>query len=125
MKSYLLIFTFLIFMHSIFSQVKIENDIESALVNSKKGVYWALANIPLKKARLDQSIINEDKLLAKVKIEKEINGIRIESTGYNETNEVTVVIYRSKDSLIKDGFIKKNDIESFDNDEWIIVILDT
>jgi hypothetical protein len=52
-----------------------------------------------------------------VKIEKEINGIRIESTGYNETNEVTVVIYRSKDSLIKDGFIKKNDIESFDNDE--------
>lgn len=117
MKSYLLIFTFLIFMHSIFSQVKIENDIESALVNAKKGVYWALANIPLKKARLDQSIINEDKLLAKVKIEKEINGIRIESTGYNETNEVTVVIYRSKDSLIKDGFIKKNDIESFDNDE--------
>jgi len=117
MKLYLLIFTFLFFMQSIFSQAKIENDIESALINAKKGVYWALANIPLKKARLDQSIINEDKLIAKVKIEKEINGVRIESTGYNETNEVTVVIYRSKDSLLKDGFIKKYDIESFDNDK--------
>jgi hypothetical protein len=66
---------------------------------------------------LDQSIINEDKLLAKVRIEKELNGIRIESTGYNQTNEVTIVLYRSKDSLIKDGYVKKGDLESYTEED--------
>ena len=59
-----------------FSQQKVESDIEIALQNAKKGVYWALSNIPAKKAKIEKSLINDDKLLAKVKAEKEINGIK-------------------------------------------------
>ena len=117
MRYYLFILPFLFLTQTTFSQSKIEDDIEYALVNAKKGVYWALSNIPVKKSRLDQSIINEDKLLAKVRIEKELNGIRIESTGYNQTNEVTIVLYRSKDSLIKDGYVKKGDLESYTEED--------
>lgn len=100
-----------------FSQAEIENDMDSAVQNAKKGVYWALENIPVKKAKIEKSIVNEDKLLAKVKINKELNGIRIESTGYFQTNEVTVVIYRSRDSLLKAGYIKKGDLESYSEEE--------
>jgi hypothetical protein len=98
-------------------QSKIENDIESALVNAKKGVYWALSNIPAKKSKTEHSLISEDKLVAKVKVLKEINGLRIESTGYYQTNEVTVVLYRSGDSLIKDGYIKQGDLETYSEEE--------
>ena len=74
-------------------------------------------NIPVKKAKIEKSIVNEDKLLARVKINKELNGIRIESTGYFQTNEVTVVIYRSRDSLLKAGYIKKGDLESYSEED--------
>ena len=117
MRYYLFILSFLFMTQTIFSQSKIEDDIEYALVNAKKGVYWALSNIPVKKSKLDQSIISEDKLLAKVKIEKELNGIKVESTGFNQSNEVTIILYRSRDSLIKDGYIKKGDLESYSEDE--------
>jgi hypothetical protein len=118
MKTFYLILVLLFVSTQIlFGQAKIENDIDAALVNAKKGVYWALSNISSKKARLDKSLINDDQLIARVKLVKELNGVRIESTGYFQTNEVTVVIYRSKDSLIKDGFIKKGDIETYDEEE--------
>lgn len=100
-----------------FAQSKIEADIETALVNARKGIYWGLNNIPVKKARLDKSLIYDDKLIAKVRISKELNGVKIESTGYNNTNEVTVVLYRSADSLVKDGYIKKGDLEVYSDDE--------
>lgn len=100
-----------------FAQDKVESDIEFALQNAKKGVYWALSNIPVKKAKIEKSIINEDKLLAKVKIAKELNGVRIESTGFHQTNEVTVIIYRSRDSLLKDGYIKKGDLETYSEED--------
>lgn len=106
-----------IFFSNNFSQSKVESDIEAALVNARKGIYWGLTNIPIKKARLEKSLINNDMLIAKVKIAKELNGIKIESTGYNNTNEVTIVIYRSADSLIKDGYIKKGDLESYSDEE--------
>jgi len=111
------ILSFFFLTQIIISQSKIEDDIEFALVNAKKGVYWALSNIPVKKAKIEKSIINEDKLLAKVKVAKELNGIRVESTGYNQTNEVTIVLYRSRESLIKDGYIKKGDLETYSEDE--------
>lgn len=123
MRYYLFILSFLFMNQTIFSQSKIEDDIEYALVNAKKGVYWALSNIPVKKSKLDQSIISEDKLLAKVKIEKELNGIKVESTGFNQSNEVTIILYRSRDSLIKDGYIKKGDLESYSEDEELFIIL--
>ncbi len=100
-----------------FSQIQVENDIEAGLVNAKKGIYWALSNLSGKKTKIDKSIIGEDKLIAKVKVAKEINGVRIESTGYYQTNEVTIVLYRSRESLIKDGYIKKGELESYSEDE--------
>jgi len=117
MRIYQFILPFLFLTQIIFSQSKIEDDIEFALVNAKKGIYWALSNIPVKKSKIEKSIVNEDKLLAKVKVAKELNGVRVESTGYNQTNEVTIVLYRSRDSLIKDGYIKKSDLETYSEDE--------
>lgn len=104
------ILTFLFSLTTHFSgnaQSKTENDIEVAYQNAKKGIYWALNNIPVKKFKLDNELISDDKLYAKVKLEKEIEGIRIESTGYNSSNEVTIRIYKSDDSLVKEGFLRK------------------
>jgi len=117
MKSYLFILPILFLTHAIFSQSKIESDIESTLVNAKKGVYYALSNLQGKKARFEKSLIADDKLIAKVKVSKELNGIKIESTGFSGTNELTVVLYKSADSLIKDGYIKKSDLETYSDEE--------
>ncbi len=91
-----------------FAQSTIESDVEFALQNAKKGVYWALSNIPVKKSKIEHSLIDIDKIISHVKLSKEINGVRVESTGYFGTNELTIIMYRSKDSLIKDGFLKKD-----------------
>jgi hypothetical protein len=92
------------------AQSKNEEDIDSAYQNAKKGIYWALENIPEKK-RLDNDLIADDKLYASVKLEKEVNGIKLESVGYYLSNSVTITIYKSYDSLIKEGYLKKNPSE--------------
>ncbi|MBE0538362.1 MAG: hypothetical protein IH620_01510 [Ignavibacterium sp.] len=117
MKVYLLVLSFIFLTFNIYAQSKTENDIESLLVNAKKGVYWALANLQGKKTKFDQSLIDNDKLIAKVKVSKELNGVRIESTGYYETNELTLVLYRSREGLIKDGYIKKGDLDSYSEED--------
>ncbi|GIK20630.1 MAG: hypothetical protein PHY57_01455 [Ignavibacterium sp.] len=99
------------------SQTKTESDIETALVNAKKGVYWALSNLQGKKTKIDKLIINDDKLISKVKVSKEINGVKIESTGYFQTNEVSIILYKSGDSLIKDGYIKKGELELYNEED--------
>jgi hypothetical protein len=116
MRFYLLL-TVIFLSQIIFSQSKIESDIESSLVNAKKGVYYALSNLQGKKAKFEKSLIADDKLIAKIKVNKELNGIRIESTGFSQTNELTVVLYRSSESLIKDGYIKKGDLELYSEEE--------
>jgi len=113
MKVVFIISILFFFSNVSFSQAQVEADMDAAVQNAKKGIYWALSNIPVKKVKIEKSIINEDKLLAKVKIAKEMNGVRVESTGYFNTNEVTIIIYRSRDSLLKDGYIKKGDLESY------------
>lgn len=100
-----------------FSQSKIEMDLDSLLINAKKGIYWGLMNIPIKKARVDKSLIQNDRLIARIKVIKELNGVKVESTGYHNTNEMTIVIYRSAESLIKDGYIKKGDLELYSDEE--------
>ena len=117
MRFYLLVLPILFITQLIFSQSKIEEDIELPLVNAKKGIYWALSNLQGKKAKFEKALIAEDKLVAKVKVSKELNGIKIESTGFAGTNELTVVLYKSADSLIKDGYIKKSDLETYSDDE--------
>ena len=111
MRYYLFILPFLFMTQTIFSQSKIEDDIEYALVNAKKGVYWLLSNIPKKKSKIEKDLIAEDRLIASAKLNKEFNGVRIESTGYYDTHEVTIMIYRSNDTLIKDGYLKKEEVE--------------
>lgn len=105
MKTVLLL-SILIFSVAIFAQQKTENDIDLAYQNAKKGIYWALANIPEKKQTLDSDLIAEDKLYASVKLSKEFNGVKIESTGYYLSNEVSIIIYKSDDSLEKEGYKK-------------------
>lgn len=117
MRFYLLVLPIIFFTQIIFSQSKIEEDIEFPLVNAKKGVYYALSNLQGKKAKFEKSLIADDKLIAKVKVTKELNGIKIESTGFSGTNELTVVLYKSADSLIKDGYIKKGELETYSDDE--------
>ena len=90
-----------------YSQTKIEEDIETAYQNAKKGIYWALNNIPEKKVKLENDLIADDKLYAKVQLEKEIFGIKVESTGYYNSNSVTITIYKSDDSLVKEGYLRK------------------
>lgn len=108
MHKLLIPFTALLFFSlNSFPQQKIEDDIEVAYQNAKKGVYWVLNNIPEKKTKLENDLISEDKLYAKVKLEKEIEGIKIESTGYFHSNEVTIKIYKSIASLISDGYLRK------------------
>lgn len=106
-----------LFSPNLYSQEKIESDIENTLVNAKKGVYWALSNLQGKKAKFEKSLIADDKLISKVKVNKELNGVKIESTGFYQTNEITIVLYKSSENLIKDGYIKKGELEKFSDEE--------
>jgi hypothetical protein len=96
----------LAFSFSINAQSKIEDDIEAAYQNAKKGIYWVLENIPDKK-KIDNQLIADDKLYAKVKFEKVVNGAVIESTGYYLSNSVSIILYKSDDTLVKEGYLKK------------------
>jgi hypothetical protein len=89
---------------SLFAQTKTEDDMNVAYQNAKKGIYWALENIPGKKASLDNDLIDEDKLYASVKISKEVSGVKVSSIGYNQTNMVEITIYKSYESLKSEGY---------------------
>jgi hypothetical protein len=86
-------------------QNKNDENIDYAFQNAKKGMYYALSNIPVDKSRFSSELIDNNKLYAKVKLSKEINGVKIESTGYYNSNEVAIKIYRSFNSLKKDGYL--------------------
>lgn len=117
MKSLIVSVLIFLFSISLSAQAKIEEDITVTLQNAKKGIYWALSNIPTKKAKVEKSIIADDKLIAKVRVFREMFGVKIESTGYYLTNELTIVLYRSSDSLLKDGYIRKGDLEIYSEEE--------
>jgi len=89
---------------NVLAQAKTDQDIDMAYQNAKKGIYWALSNIPGKKATLDNELIAEDKLYATVKLSKEINGVKVVSTGYYQTNKVEITIYKSYESLKSEGY---------------------
>lgn len=88
------------------AQTEPEAKMNEAFQNAKKGVYYALSNIPDKKNSWTKELIDKDKLVAKVKLDKEVAGIRIESEGYFNTYEIKITLYRSYESLLKDGNIK-------------------
>jgi len=91
-----------------FSQEKIESDIDYAFQNAKKGIYWALSNIPEKKSKIESDLIADDRLYAHVRLDKEVNGVKIVSTGHYQTNKVTITIYRSNDTLREDGYLEQS-----------------
>ena len=101
---YLFIFFLLYSSTNLLAQDKTEQDIDLAYQNAKKGIYWALSNIPGKKIEMDNELIAEDKLYATVKLRKEINGVKVVSTGYYQTNEVEITIYKSYESLKSEGY---------------------
>jgi hypothetical protein len=104
---YLFFLLLLISLTAIAQTKKIDNEMNTAFQNAKKGIYWVLSNIPEEKSRLNNDLIANDKLFCEVKLDKKINGVKIESTGYFESDQVTVIVYKSYDSLIKEGFVKK------------------
>lgn len=85
-------------------QNQFDKDVEQAFVHAKKGVYFALSNIPESKGSMNQDLIEDDTLIASIKLTKETNGVRVESTGIYKTYSVEIVVYRSYDSLENDGF---------------------
>ncbi|MGE5429773.1 MAG: hypothetical protein ACM3QX_01795 [Syntrophomonadaceae bacterium] len=101
---YLLVLLFLPSL--ILAQSTTEENLDKAFQNAKKGVYWALSNIPVKKNSVSNDLIADDKLVASVKLEKEIYGIKIEATGLFETTEIKVKIFKSTDRLIQEGYLK-------------------
>lgn len=92
----------------ILPQSQLENKVDIAYQNAKKGIYWSLNNIPESKSRLKHDLIDKDKLYSTIQIVKEIDGVKIISTGFNNSAEVRIKIYISFESLIKDGYIKDN-----------------
>ena len=104
MKAFQIIIIFLLVQFSSLAQTKTDGDIDLAYQNAKKGIYWALSNIPGKKANLDNELIAEDKLYATVKLSKEVNGVKVSSKGYYQTNQVEIIIYKSYESLKSEGY---------------------
>lgn len=93
-----------------FSPAGTDEEIDKAYTNAKKGMYWALSNIPEKKSRITHELVADNKLYSSVKLNKKVNGVKVESTGFFNSNEVTIVLYISTDSLITGGFIKDRKI---------------
>ena len=93
---------------TLLAQNNYEEKLNLAYSNAKKGIYYALSNIPEKRNKLEEELIFEDQIIARVKLSKEVEGVRIESTGIYECNEVTVKLYRSFDLLRKEGYLTEN-----------------
>lgn len=85
----------------------VDDEMIFAFKNAQKAVVWALSNIPDRRAKEEKKLVENDKLIAEVSIEKEINGIRIEATGFINSTSIKVTVYRSYDSLLKDGHIRR------------------
>ncbi len=88
-------------------QQVMEEEMDSAFINARKGIYWALSNIKPDKNRIDKELIADNKLYASVKLYREVDGVKIESRGFFSSTEVLVKLYRSDDYLEKEGYLKK------------------
>jgi len=87
------------------AQKDMEKNLNTAYQNAKKGIYWALVNIPENRKRIQSDLIDGEKKYASVKLEKEYNGVKIVSKGYDNSTEVSVTVYRSLEGLIRDGYL--------------------
>jgi len=87
------------------SQLKTAENIDLAFINAKKGIYWGLSQSAAKQNSIKNNLIESDKLISAVRVEKEVNGLHIEAAGYYDGIEVIISIYKSTDNLIKEGFL--------------------
>lgn len=92
------------------AQLVSDSKIDSAFNNAKKGIYWSLSNLPEKKSSLENDLIIRDNHIASVKAEKQINGFKIVSTGYFESYEVQIKLFKSNEALINEGFVKPDSL---------------
>lgn len=106
-KLFITLFSITLLLNSSSAQTKVDDDISPAFMNAKKGIYWALSNIPGKKMKIENDLIANDKLYASVKLEKEIGGVKIESTGFDASITVSITVFKSYDNLKKEGYIKR------------------
>lgn len=95
----------LLFYFSINAQ-SFNEELDIAYKNAVKGIYYAFENIPDNKSRSDNKLIDANQLLADVKLEKEVEGVVVESTGYYKTYSVTIKAYKSFSTLKEEGFLK-------------------
>lgn len=92
------------------------DDVDTAYLNAKKGSLWALNNLRTKKPKAENKLIENNQLLAVVKVEKEINGIRLFARGFDGSTEVSITMYRTFETLLKEGYIDKNYLPKSDED---------
>jgi hypothetical protein len=103
-------FVILLFPVCLIAQDFSQSSIDTAFLNAKKGIYWCLSNIPAKRGETENKLITDDRLISSVRVQKDISGIKIESTGYYFSTEVKVTLYKSTDNLLKEGFLKPDSL---------------
>lgn len=101
-----LLFAIILFCGAMYPQDSTMSDINLAYANALKGIDWALKNIPEKKQRLNNDLIENNTLISSVNLSKEINGYKIESQGFYLNSEIAVKIYRSDEWLLNKGYLK-------------------
>ena len=89
------------------AQTTYSDDINIAYTNSLKGIHYAIANIPERKNSISKELIDDDQMVAKIKLSKEVGGISVESTGHYKTYEVKITVRRDYESLKKEGLIDR------------------
>jgi hypothetical protein len=103
---HLIILLITLFSTTLIAQISIEESLDKAFQNAKKGIYWALGNIPDKKTQAENDLIEEDRLVSSVKLFKEVNGVKVESSGFSGSTEVKLTLFRSTEKLLQDGYLR-------------------
>lgn len=102
-----IIILFLLITTTLISQEnQFEDKLDKAYTNAKKGIYYAFEHIPESKNSFSSELIDNDRLIAKVKVTKEVRGVKVEAEGFNNTYEIKIVVYRSYQTLMEEGYLK-------------------
>ena len=100
-----LLFPILLFGQTVQEKSEFKDKVDSAYANAMKGVYFALENIPERKNSVSKDLISDDKLIAKVKISKGVNGVSVVAIGFYNSYKITAEVYRDYKSLKDESYI--------------------
>lgn len=92
--------------------LKTDQIIDCAFLNAKKGIYWGLSQCSSERKSIRSNLVDDDKLVCSVRVEKEINGVQVESSGFYGGCEVKILVHKSTDNLMREGFLKYPAIDS-------------